>query len=76
MADNPADIAAEHGYDLDDLYVHIPSSGKARGAHVELEGDFSHTEIPGEMNRQLMAQVDVSDKQPATKHKLTAVLHG
>lgn len=68
------EIASEYGFDIDELYVHIPSSGKALGPHIELDADFSHTEIPSDMNRQLMELVDIEDKQPATKHHLESVL--
>lgn len=68
------EIANEYGYDLEELYVHIPSRGKAKGPHIELDADFSHTEIPPSMNRRLMNLVDVSDESEATKHELLNVL--
>lgn len=76
MANTVEDVLQEHNsdYEPEDLYVHIPSTGKARGPHVELEGDFSHTEIPRDLNRALMDLVDVADEQPATKHHLLDVL--
>ena len=63
--------ALNHGYDAEELYVHIPSRGVGK-AHIELEGDFSN--VPSEVNRALMKYVDVSDEQVATKHELLNVL--
>lgn len=76
MSDTVSEIleSYEVDYAIEDLYVHIPSSGKVRGPHIELEGDFSHVEIPSGLNRELMELVDVEDEQPATKHHLTDVL--
>ena len=68
------EIATEYGYELTDLYVHIPASGKANTTHIELADDFSHTEIPNDLNTELMKLVDVSSKQPATKHEISTVL--
>jgi len=76
MVESVEDVLQKHNseYEPEDLYVHIPSGGKVRGPHIELEGDFSHTEISRDLNRDLMSLVDVSEKQPATKHHLLDVL--
>lgn len=63
--------ALNHGYDAEELYVHIPSRGKGN-AHIELEDEYSN--IPSDISWRLMKHVDISDEQVATKHKLLDVL--
>ncbi len=65
-------IALNHGYDVQELYVHIPA-GNYYVPHIELEGDFADR-VPSELNKKLMNFVDIEDKQPSTKHKLLDVL--
>lgn len=65
-------IASNYGYKAEELYVHIPARGKIDGPHIELIDDFSN--LPRDVNRDLMEFVDVSDKQTSTKHKLLNVL--
>lgn len=68
------ELLEDSDFTLDELYVHIPSTGKAKGPHIELEGDYTHTQIPNDLNRDLMQYVDTDAKQPATKHPLANLL--
>lgn len=68
------ELLEDSEFTIEELYVHIPSSGKIMGPHIELSADFSHERISRNLNSDIMEYVETEGLQPATKHQLTNLL--
>lgn len=73
MRDKLQKILEQSAFELEELYVHKPSTNKR--PRLELKGDFTASKIPFELNREIIDNyVDVSDESVSTKHELKNVL--